>query len=71
MRPNPAKLSFGLVQSVLTISRIEQAMKMYQGLEGSVRLRPRIEHCSMTEIEFLDGAMRLLRYNDLSPIGVA
>jgi broad specificity phosphatase PhoE len=49
---------------------IEQAMKIYQGLHGSVRLRPRIEHCSMTEIEFHDGAKRLLRYNDLSPIGV-
>jgi broad specificity phosphatase PhoE len=49
---------------------IEQAMKIYQGLDGSVRLRPRIEHCSMTEIEFHDGAKRLLRYNDLSPIGV-
>jgi broad specificity phosphatase PhoE len=50
---------------------IEQAMKLYQGLDGSVRLRPRIEHCSMTEIEFHEGALRLLRYNDLSPIGVA
>jgi broad specificity phosphatase PhoE len=49
---------------------IEQAMKIYQGLSGSVRLRPRIEHCSMTEIEFDDGRTRLLRYNDLSPIGV-
>jgi probable phosphoglycerate mutase len=49
---------------------IEQAMKIYQDLNGSVRLRPRIEHCSMTEIEFHDGAKRLLRYNDLSPIGV-
>lgn len=49
---------------------IEQAMKLYQGLDASARLRPRIEHCSMTEIEFNDGAMRLLRYNDLSPIGV-
>ena len=49
---------------------IEQAMKLYQGLDGSVRLRPRIEHCSMTEIEFHQGAKRLLRYNDLSPIGV-
>jgi 2,3-bisphosphoglycerate-dependent phosphoglycerate mutase len=49
---------------------IEQAMKLYQGLDGSARLRPRIEHCSMTEIEFHDGAKRLLRYNDLSPIGV-
>jgi probable phosphoglycerate mutase len=50
---------------------IEQAMKLYQGLDASARLRPRIENCSMTEIEFHDGAKRLLRYNDLSPIGVA
>jgi broad specificity phosphatase PhoE len=50
---------------------IEQVMKLYQGLDGSARLRPRIENCSMTEIEFDDGAKRLLRYNDLSPIGVA
>ncbi len=50
---------------------IEQAMKLYQDLDGSVRLRPRIEHCSMTEIEFNDAKRRLLRYNDLSPIGVA
>jgi broad specificity phosphatase PhoE len=49
---------------------IEQAMKLYQGLDGSARLRPRIEHCSMTEIEFKNGDKRLLRYNDLSPIGV-
>jgi broad specificity phosphatase PhoE len=49
---------------------IEQAMKLYQGVDGSVRLRPRIEHCSMTEIEFHNGDKRLLRYNDLSPIGV-
>jgi broad specificity phosphatase PhoE len=49
---------------------IEQAMKFYQGLSGDVRLRPRIENCSMTEIEFYQGKQRLLRYNDLSPIGV-
>jgi broad specificity phosphatase PhoE len=49
---------------------IEQAMKIYQGLEAATRLRPRIEHLSMTEIEFHEGALRLLRYNDLSPIGV-
>jgi len=49
---------------------IEQAMKIYQGLDASVRLRPRIEHLSMTEIEFHDAGMRLLRYNDLSPLGV-
>ena len=47
---------------------IEQAMKVYLGVSGSVRLRPRIENCSMTEIEFTDGAMRLLRYNDLAPL---
>ncbi|HEY1761871.1 MAG TPA: histidine phosphatase family protein [Acidimicrobiales bacterium] len=50
---------------------IEQAMKLYQGVGGRVRLRPRIENCSMTEIEFYEGQKRLLRYNDLSPIGVA
>jgi probable phosphoglycerate mutase len=52
---------------------IEQAMKHYQGLGGAVRLRPRIENCSMTELEygFEGGRTRLLRYNDLSPIGVA
>jgi broad specificity phosphatase PhoE len=49
---------------------IEQAMKLYQGLPGGVRLRPRIEHCSMTEIEFEGEWRRLLRYNDVSPIGV-
>lgn len=49
---------------------IEQAMKLYQGLAAGVRLRPRIEHCSMTEIEFDGERRRLLRYNDLSPIGV-
>lgn len=49
---------------------IEQALKLYQGLSGDVRLRPRIENCSMTEIEFYEGNKRLLRYNDLSPIGV-
>jgi broad specificity phosphatase PhoE len=49
---------------------IEQAMKLYQGLGGGVRLQPRIENCSMTEIEFASDHRRLLRYNDLSPIGV-
>lgn len=47
---------------------IEQAMKIYQGLDGSIRLRPRIENCSMTEIEFSEGRRRLLRYNDLAPL---
>jgi probable phosphoglycerate mutase len=47
---------------------IEQAMKVYLGVGGDVRLRPRIENCSMTEIEFANGGMRLLRYNDLAPL---
>ena len=47
---------------------IEQAMKIYQGLEAGVRLAPLIEHCSMTEIEFDAGRTRLLRYNDRSPL---
>lgn len=49
---------------------IEQALKLYQRLDGRVRLRPRIEHCSMSEIEFDGDRRRLLRYNDLSLIGV-
>ena len=59
-----------LVVMVVHGGFIEQAMKLYQGLSGEVRLRPRIENCSMTEIEFYEGEKRLLRYNDLSPIGV-
>jgi len=59
-----------LVVMVVHGGFIEQAMKLYQGLSGNVRLRPRIENCSMTEIEFYEGQKRLLRYNDLSPIGV-
>jgi probable phosphoglycerate mutase len=50
---------------------IEQALKIYQGLSGQVRLRPRIENCSMSEIEFDGPRRRLLRYNDLSPTGAA
>jgi broad specificity phosphatase PhoE len=51
---------------------IEQAMKLYLESSAGTRLRPRIEHCSMSEIEFgFEGdRRRLLRYNDLSPIGV-
>ena len=51
---------------------IEQAMKLHLGVGAATRLRPRIEHCSMTEVEFgFEGdRQRLLRYNDLSPIGV-
>ncbi|MGD0852277.1 MAG: histidine phosphatase family protein [Acidimicrobiales bacterium] len=47
---------------------IEQAMKVYQGVAPEVRLRPRIENCSMTEIEFREGWRRLLRYNDRAPL---
>jgi probable phosphoglycerate mutase len=47
---------------------IEQAMKIYQGVGPEVRLRPRIENCSMTEIEFRDEWRRLLRYNDRAPL---
>lgn len=47
---------------------VEQAMKLYQGLEASVRMHLRSENCSMTEIEFDGPRRRLLRYNDLSPI---
>ncbi len=59
-----------LVVMVVHGGVIEQALKFYQGLGGGVRLRPRIENCSMTEVEFYEGRQRLLRYNDLSPIGV-
>ncbi|HQU00286.1 MAG TPA: histidine phosphatase family protein [Acidimicrobiales bacterium] len=47
---------------------IEQAMKIYQGLGPHVRLEPRIENCSMTEIEFRGAYRRLLRYNDVAPL---
>jgi 2,3-bisphosphoglycerate-dependent phosphoglycerate mutase len=47
---------------------IEQAMKIYQGLDAGVRLQPRIEHCSMTELEWREGHWRLLRYNDVAPL---
>ncbi len=50
---------------------IEQALKVYQGVGGAVRLRPRIEFCSMSEFEFDGERRRLLRYNDLSPMGAA
>jgi len=59
-----------LVVTVVHGGFIEQALKLYQGLGAGVRLRPRIENCSMTEIEFDGERTRLLRYNDLSPTGV-
>jgi probable phosphoglycerate mutase len=58
-----------LVVMVVHGGVIEQALKRYQGLSGAVRLRPRIENCSMSEIEYVGGRERLLRYNDLSPVG--
>ena len=47
---------------------IEQALKYLWGVPGSQRLLPRIENCSMTEIEFGSERRRLLRYNDLAPL---
>jgi broad specificity phosphatase PhoE len=47
---------------------IEQAMKMVQSSAAGVRLRLRTENCSMTEIEFDDRGLRLLRYNDRAPL---
>jgi 2,3-bisphosphoglycerate-dependent phosphoglycerate mutase len=47
---------------------IEQAMKIQQGVGPQVRLRPRIENCAMTEIEFREDWRRLLRYNDRAPL---
>jgi broad specificity phosphatase PhoE len=57
-----------LVVAVCHGGFIEQAMKIYQGVAPEARLRPRIENCSMTEIEFRDGRRRLLRYNDRAPL---
>ncbi|CAB4871143.1 unannotated protein [freshwater metagenome] len=47
---------------------IEQAVKWSLGLEPARRLQPRIEHCSLTEIEVRGEYRRLLRYNDQSPL---
>ncbi len=47
---------------------IEQAVKWSLGLEPSRRLQPRIEHCSITEIEVRGEYRRLLRFNDQSPL---
>jgi broad specificity phosphatase PhoE len=47
---------------------IEQAMKKYHGYPGSRRLFPRIENCSLTEIEARPEGWRLLRYNDVVPL---
>jgi 2,3-bisphosphoglycerate-dependent phosphoglycerate mutase len=49
---------------------IEQALKMYQGVGAATRLRPRIEHASMTELERRENGWRLLRYNDSSPLAL-
>jgi probable phosphoglycerate mutase len=47
---------------------IEQAMKILLASTPTSRLHLVTRHCSMTEIEFDDGRMRLLRYNDLAPL---
>ena len=57
-----------LVVAVVHGGVIEQAMKVAQGHPASRRLRPRIENCSMTEIEFAENFTRILRYNDLAPL---
>ena len=50
---------------------VEQAMKAVLGAAPHDRLRLRPANCSMTEIEYEDGAARLLRYNDVSPLPAA
>ena len=45
---------------------IEQMVKFALGLDPARRLGQRIEHCSLTEIEYGPARTRLLRYNDLS-----
>ena len=47
---------------------IEQALKYLWRVPAGERLMPRIENCSMTEIEFGVERNRLLRYNDLAPL---
>jgi len=47
---------------------IEQAVKWSLGLEPGRRMQPRIEHCSLTEIEVRSEYRRLLRFNDQSPV---
>ena len=46
---------------------VEQAMKLNRGSDPGARLLLTTENCSMTELE-LDGARRLLRYNDCAPL---
>lgn len=50
---------------------IEQALKYLWGVPAGERLMPRIENCSMTEIEFAPERQRLLRYNDLAPLAAS
>lgn len=45
---------------------IEQMVKFALGLDPARRLGQRIEHCSVTEVEYGPARTRLLRYNDLS-----
>ena len=45
---------------------IEQMVKYALDLDPARRLGQRIEHCSLTEVEYGPARTRLLRYNDLS-----
>ena len=47
---------------------IEQATKWVLGLDPGTRMQQRIEHCSLTEIEVRPGSLRLLRFNDQTPL---
>lgn len=60
-------------QRIVVVSHggfIEQALKRYQGSEPARRLGLRIEHCSLTEIEYFEGRERLLRFNDQTPLAL-
>lgn len=46
---------------------VEQAMKAVLNAKPHDRLRLRTLNCSMTEIEYGDDAVQLLRYNDVAP----
>ncbi len=49
---------------------IEQATKWSLGLDPGKRMRQRIEHCSITEVEVNGDFRRLLRFNDQTPLPV-
>jgi probable phosphoglycerate mutase len=50
---------------------VENAMRTVLGAAPGVRLRLPTANCSMTEIEYEGPAVRLLRYNDRSPLPAA